>query len=153
MIRTSLALAAALAALPVQAQVYKCVVGGRTVYSQEPCPSGAASTTINRNAPSAPAPGASGGAAGPKNTAEQEQAFRKRQQEQQQAAKKDGQKQAEAQERQQNCNTARSQLAQYESGARVTRYNSSGERVYLDDTELQQEKARAQSLVRQWCPS
>jgi hypothetical protein len=148
--RTFLALAAVLAALPAQAQVYKCVEAGRTIYSQIPCPANAASTTINRSAPAAPPPGAAGSPA-PKGTAEQEQAFRKRQQEQQDAAKKDSQKQAQAKEQQQNCNVARSQLAQYEAGGRISRMDANGERQFLGDAEIEQEKARAKALVGQWC--
>jgi uncharacterized protein DUF4124 len=148
MTRTFLAFAAVLAALPAQAQVYKCVEAGRTIYSQTPCPSNAASsTTINRNAPATPAPGAPG----TQSTAEREQAFRKRQQEQQDAAKKDSQKQAEAKEQQQNCNVARSQLAQYEAGGRISRMDANGERQFLGDAELEQEKARARTLIGQWC--
>jgi uncharacterized protein DUF4124 len=149
MMRILIALTAALAALPAHAQVYKCVEAGRTVYSQTPCPANATATTINRNAPAAPAPGAAGG--GPQSAAEQEQAFRKRQQDQQDAAKKDSQKQAEAQEKQQNCSVARSQLAQYEAGGRISRTDANGERVFLGEAELAQEKARARTLIDQWC--
>src|SRR5689334_11533348 len=72
------------AALPAHAQVYKCVEGARTVYSQTPCPANSQSITINRNAPTTPPPGEAKTAA-PKSAADQEQAFRKRQQEQQKA--------------------------------------------------------------------
>ncbi len=150
MTRTLIALAAAFAALPASAQVYKCVEAGRTVYSQTPCAAGASSTTIRRDAPSSPAPGASGTAA-QQSTAEQEQSFRKRQQQQAEAAKKESLKQQEAQERQQNCNVARSQLAQYEAGGRISRMNASGEREFLDDAAIQQERVRAKAQVDQWC--
>src|SRR5262249_24277519 len=142
---TFVAIAAALAALPASAQVYKCAEGGHTVYSQVPCAAGAASTTIRRDAPSTPAPG-SGGATG-QTAAEQEQAFRKRQQQQADAAKKESAKQQESQERQQNCNIARSQLANYETGGRISRINASGEREFLDDATLEQEKARVRAMV------
>ena len=149
MTRTFIAIAAALAAFPASAQVYKCVESGHTVYSQIPCAAGAASTTIRRDAPSGPAPGS--GAASGQSAAEQEQAFRKRQQQQAEAAKKDGAKQQEAQERQQNCTTARSQLANYEVGGRISRINANGEREFLDDAGIEQEKARVRALVQEWC--
>ena len=152
MLRTSLAsltLAAALAALPAHAQVYKCIESGRTVYSQNPCPSGAQSTTIRRDAPTAPAPGAA--KAGPMTAVEQEQEFRKRQKEKEEAQKKDEQKTAQADEKQRNCETARQQLAQYEIGGRIGRIDSKGERYYLDDAQIDQGKASAQASVRQWC--
>jgi uncharacterized protein DUF4124 len=152
MTRISLAfIALSAAAFPAYAQVYKCVEGGRTIYSQTPCPAGSSqSTTISRRAPSAPAPGAAKSGA-PQTTAEQEQAFRKRQQEQQDAAKKDSLKQQEAQEKQQNCSVARSQLAQYQAGGRISRMDSNGERAFLGDAEIDQERARAQAQVDQWC--
>lgn len=149
--RTSFALIAVLAtALPAYAQVYKCVDGGRTIYSQTPCPSSSTSTTISRSAPSAPAPGA-GKSGAPQTAAEQEQAFRKRQQEQQKAQKKEEEKVAESKEKQERCSTARSQLAQYENGGRITRYDDKGERYYLEDSQIEQEKARARTSVDQWC--
>ena len=150
MTRILIALAAAAAAFPASAQVYKCVEGGRTVYSQTPCTAGASSTTIRRDAPASPPPGAPGAAA-PQTAAEQEQAFKKRQQQQAEAAKKESLKQQEVQERQQNCNVARSQLAQYEAGGRIARTNANGEREFLDDAAIQQERARAKAQVDQWC--
>jgi tRNA nucleotidyltransferase (CCA-adding enzyme) len=155
MTRNSLALAtlfavAAFAFTPADAQVYKCVEGGRTIYSQTPCASSSRSTTISKTAPSAPPPGAAT-SGGPQTAAEQEQAFRKRQQEQQEAAKKQSQKAAEAKEKQENCSTARSQLAQYEIGGRITRFDEKGERSYLSDAEIDQEKARARVEVDRWC--
>jgi len=150
MIRISLALAALAAALPAYAQVYKCVEGARTVYSQTPCPANSQSITINRNAPTTPPPGEAKTAA-PKSTADQEQAFRKRQQEQQKTQKKDDDKVAESREKQERCNSARSQLAQYEQGGRITRYDDKGERYLLDDSQLAQETARARAQVDQWC--
>jgi uncharacterized protein DUF4124 len=151
MLRTVLVLVTALAALPASAQVYKCIEGGRTVYSQRPCPTGAQSTTMSKDAPSAPAPGADK-AGGAPTTAEQEQAFRKRQKDKEAAQKKDDQKAAQAQERQRNCQNARQLLAQYEYGGRIAKVDAnSGERVYLDDAQIAQEKTRAQESVRQWC--
>jgi hypothetical protein len=151
MMRTFLALAALLAAaLPAHAQVYKCVEGARTVYSQIPCPADASSTTIRRTAPSAPAPGTAK-SGGPQTAAAQEPAFRKRQQEAQKAQKKDDEKTAQAREKEDHCNSARSQLAQYEQGGRIARFNDKGERYLLDDAQIEQEKGRAQALVDQWC--
>jgi hypothetical protein len=151
MTRNLLALAALFAvALPAHAQVYKCVEGGRTIYSQTPCTSSSRATTISKTAPSAPPPG-DAKSSGPQTAAEQEQAFRKRQQEQQEAQKKEGQKLAETQQKQENCNNARSQLAQYEMGGRIAGIDASGERYYLDDGQMAQERAKAQAQVSQWC--
>jgi len=92
--RLALLASAAFAFTPAHAQVYKCVDGGRTIYSQTPCPSNSSSSTLSRTAPTSPAPGTE--TSGAPGTAEQEQAFRKRQLEQQSAAKKDGEKVAQS---------------------------------------------------------
>ena len=152
MIRTSLALAAALVAAPAaHAQVFKCIDGDRTVYSQTPCPSGAQSTTIRRSGPTTPPPGDAKGGGAPKSAAEQEQAFRKRQQDQAKAQKKEDDRAAESQEKQQRCESSRSQLAQYEQGGRISRIDANGERYLLDDNQIAQETARARAQVDQWC--
>src|SRR3990172_3843417 len=64
MIRTSFLLGALLAAGAAQAQVHKCVdTGGKTVYSQVPCPKASKATTLQRTAPAVPqAPAAMGDA-------------------------------------------------------------------------------------------
>ena len=49
-----------------------------------------------------------------------------------------------------NCTRAREALHTMQSG-RVTRFDSKGERVFLDETQLAQETARAQREVQQWC--
>lgn len=148
--RTSFALIAVFTtALPAYAQVYKCVDGGRTIYSQTPCPTGASSTAISRGAPSGAAPGAE--KSGAPSTAEQEQAFRKRQQEQQAEAKKEGEKLAQTKERQENCASARAQLAQYTAGGRIRRLDEKGEPYFLEDSQIASEKARAEQRIAQWC--
>ncbi len=160
MIRLALFVLALLAAAGAQAQVYKCVdANGRVIYSQNPCPSNTKSGAITRHvdaAPGAPAAdkAAKGDAAkksGPKTAAEQEQEFRKRQQDQAKAAKEAAQKTAEAQRKEENCNNARSRLAQSEAGGRVVRFNAQGERYYLEDAQIEQEKAKARADVAQSC--
>jgi len=157
--RPVLSVIALLCATSAHAQVYKCVeAGGGIVYSQNPCPANSKSATINRTVPVAPpasagnaGKGAAAKAATPKTPAEEEQAFRKRQQEQQEAQKKAAEKTAEAKQKEDNCQRAREQLAQLEAGGRITRFNEKGEKSYLDDDQVNQEKARARSLVGQWC--
>jgi hypothetical protein len=164
MIRISLLAVAFLAATGAQAQVYKCVdAGGKVVYSQDPCPANMKSDTMTRNRPSAPAAppadssadkaakGDAAKSAAPKTAAEQEQAFRKRQQDQAKAAKESDQKSAEAQRKAENCRNARERFAQYDIGGRLSRINAQGERYYLDDAQVEQEKARARADVAQAC--
>ncbi|MGC2520918.1 MAG: DUF4124 domain-containing protein [Burkholderiales bacterium] len=146
---------ALLGATGAQAQVYKCIdPAGKTVYLQTPCPAGSRSATLGRKVPEAPAPAAAEKAAaksGPKSVAEQEQAFRKRQEEQQKAQKKNEDSLAESKEKEDNCRRARAQLTQYEIGGRISRYDEKGERYFLDDDQINQEKTKARSLVDQWC--
>ena len=159
MIRIALLVFASLAAAGVQAQVYKCAdASGNISYSQVPCPANAKREPISKGgippAPAtAPAEGAAGKAAkgGPMTPAEQEQAFRKRQQDQSKAAKDADQKTAEAQAKEANCRIARGRLAQYEIGGRITQIDAKGERYYMDDAQIESEKARARADISQMC--
>jgi hypothetical protein len=169
MIRFALSAIAFLAVSSAHAQVYKCVdANGKVIYSQNPCPANTKPGTMSRNVLSVPAPAApsadstdsSAGkaaksdaakSAAPKTAAEQEQAFRKRQQDQAKAAKDAGQKAAEAQQKAESCRNARERLAQYEIGGRLSRINAQGERYYIDDAQVEQEKARARADVALYC--
>jgi hypothetical protein len=169
MVRIALFAVAFLVVSSAQAQVYKCVdSSGKTIYSQDPCPANTKSGTMSRNvlpAPAAPSPdstadkAAKGDAAksaapktaAPMTAAEQEQAFRKRQQDQAKAAKESGQKDAEAQRKAEACRNARDRLAQYEIGGRLSRINAQGERYYLEDTQVEQEKVQARADIARAC--
>jgi type IV secretory pathway VirB10-like protein len=164
--RIALLVVAFLAASSAQAQVHKCVdAAGKIIYTQDPCPANTKSGTMSRNVLSAPAaPSAAPpadspvdkAAAAPKSTApktaaEQEQAFRQRQQEQAKASKQAEQKSAEAQAKEQNCRSARERLAQYDIGGRLSRITPEGERYYMDDAQIEQEKSRARAGIAQAC--
>jgi uncharacterized protein DUF4124 len=150
--------ALALASAAVQAQVYKCVdAKGKTVYSQSPCPQGSRTTTLNStaSAPSVPAASAAQGdsakAAKPKTTADLEQDFRKRRQQQAETDKKESERLAQAKDKEENCRNARIQLVSLESGLKQARVNEQGERFILDDSQVEQEKARALRAVETNC--
>ena len=151
-----------------QAQVYKCIdSSGKTTYLQSPCPSGAKSAALSRTVPPAlpqaePAAGAAGAdkadkagkaakASGPKSAAELELEFRKRKLEQEKSREKEEQKLAETKAREENCRNARLQVISLESGVRQLRIDEKGERQYLDQAGIEQEKASARSLAEQWC--
>jgi Skp family chaperone for outer membrane proteins len=157
---------AALGLASANAQVYKCIdANGKVIYSQNPCPANTKSGTVTRrvdrpaSAPAAAAPGSADKAAkgdaakktGPKTTADLEQDFRRRQQEQAKESKESTDKAAEAQRKQDNCRAARERLANFEIGGRITRVNPQGERYYLEDAQIEQEKARARADVAQAC--
>ncbi|MFM9968014.1 MAG: DUF4124 domain-containing protein [Burkholderiales bacterium] len=138
-----------------QAQINKCVdSSGKTVYSQGPCPKGTKSSSV-ASAPAVSAPAAKAGDAtkstGPKTTAELDQEFRKRQQEQSDARKKDEDRLAQAKAEQENCSMARRALAGYEQGGRQSSINDKGERVFLEDAQIEAEKQRARQSVSQFC--
>jgi Domain of unknown function (DUF4124) len=163
MIRIALLAIAALGTTAVQAQVYKCLdPNGKVVYSQNPCPPNMKRETMSRGgippasavAPAAGADKAGKGDAakgGPRTPAEQEQDFRKRQQDQAKAEKEADKKTAEAQAKEANCRIARQRLTQYEIGGRISQINDKGERYYMEDAQIEAEKARARADVSQFC--
>ena len=168
MFRIFLLSALSIFAAGAQAQVHKCIdASGKTTYLQSPCPSGAKSTAIRRTVPPAPPPsepaagiarpdktdkaGKAAKASGPKSAAELEQEFRKRKQEQEKSREKEAQKLAETKSREENCRNSRMQIINLESGARQFRIDEKGERQFLDEAGIEQEKAKARKLAEQWC--
>ena len=168
MIRFALFTIAAFFAAGAQAQVYKCLdKNGRTVYLQEKCPPSMKPEAMSRggipptpaaapaNAAADPASGAAAKSApansAPKTPAEQEQAYRKRLQDQAKSAKEADQKSAQAQAKEANCSNAKRRLAQYEIGGRISQINDKGERYYMEDAQIEAEKARARNDVSQYC--
>ncbi|HSS47233.1 MAG TPA: DUF4124 domain-containing protein [Burkholderiales bacterium] len=148
-----------LSAVASAAGVYKWVDSDGTVhYSDQPPPGAVKEQNLDNKSGTPPASsGASGTenaapkAAGPKTYIEQNAEFRKRQVEAEEKRAKEEKALAEAKERQQNCERARSSLESLQSGQRVTKYNEKGERAYLDDNERAQEIVSAQKAVDSWC--
>jgi septal ring-binding cell division protein DamX len=145
-------------ALPAQAQI-KCWTdaNGKRVCGDAP-PAGAKVTTL-KNPSSAPAPAAAASKdgkdakdakKGPMTPAEVEQDFRKRQADAEKASAKADLEAKEAATKKSNCASAQDTLRSMESG-RVQRIDAKGERVYLDDAQVQQETVKARQLVEQWC--
>jgi uncharacterized protein YaiL (DUF2058 family) len=163
MIRAVFLLCALLIAASAEAQVNKCIGAyGKIIYSQDPCPAGTRPAAMGRDVraatpqqASAPAtPGEKAGPAksdAPRTAAEEEQAFRKRQQEQAKEAKEAQLKAEQSQQKQANCRNARESLATLESGSRISQFNAAGERYYLDDAQIEQQKASARQTVAQAC--
>ena len=146
----SLFAAVLLAAPQAWAQVYKCVdASGKTVYLQWPCPPGQSSKMISRKSePAGDAPAAKPGA---KPAASPDQEFRKRQKEREEAEKKASEQSADAKRRQENCARAKEQLSLLDMGGRISRANEKGERYFLEDSQIAQEKTKAQASVAEWC--
>ena len=161
MIRFVLFASAMLVAAAAQAQVYKCLdANGVTVYRQDPCPPSMKREAMSRGgippAPVTPAAadaaagkaGKGEGKSGSPSLADQEQAFRKRQQE---AAKAGKEADDRARARAEQCNNAKQRLATYSIGGRISRVDANGERYYMEDSQIEAEKAKAQADVSQLC--
>jgi hypothetical protein len=138
-------------AAAASAQQYKWVdKDGKVRYGDVP-PPGVKATPLRAPPPraAAAAPAAKKDAAGKALTPEQ--AFRKRQED----AEKDREKQAKAdqaaQEKRENCTRSQDALRTLESGQRISRTDSKGERYFLDDSQVAQEMAKARQNAQQWC--
>jgi hypothetical protein len=140
-------------AAAVSAQQYKWVdKDGKVRYGDVP-PPGVTATPLKAPPPGSASPAAPAAAAkkdGDKPLSP-EAAFRKRQEE----AEKDREKQAkadqDAQEKRANCARAQDALRSLESGQRIARTDSKGDRYFLDDAQTAQETARARQSVQEWC--
>jgi Skp family chaperone for outer membrane proteins len=151
----ALVLVALLAAPASAQQLYKFVgPDGRVQYSDRP-PAGAQKVekVTSSRVSTIGSPGASGGEAGkaPKTAAEQEQAFRQRRAEAEEKAKKDEKLAQETKAKDAYCASARRELTSLQSGQRIVRTDDKGERVYLEDAQIQQEIARVQRDIAANC--
>lgn len=135
-------------ATAVSAQVYMWRdASGKVHYSDTPPPGvDAKRMRAGSQTDSAPATGAAG-----RSVAEQEVEFRKRQAEAEKARTKAEQERTAAEDNKRNCEDARNQLNALESGQRMSRVDSSGERIFLDDEMRAQEIEKTRKSVQSWC--
>jgi hypothetical protein len=124
---------------------------GRTRYGDVPPPGTNATRLRAPTPPSAPPPAAKDAKGPPLTPAEKAAEARKRQAE----AQKDREKQElaarDAQTKKENCARAQDYLRTVQSGQRISRADSKGEREYLDENQVAQEQARARQAVQEWC--
>ncbi len=162
MMRPAALLLALFVALPAAAQVYSWRdKDGRLNYADQPPASGEVKLLQDprqRQAQAAPAARSSGDAAAaasnkPKTLAERELEFRQRRAEAAEADAKEKKEAAEMADRQRYCEQLRNQLSALNSGQRVSRFNSAGEREYLDDAARAAEIDRQQQQLEQNCQS
>jgi len=140
---------AAALATAAAAQQYKWVdKDGRTQYGDFP-PAGVKATPLRGSSAPAPAAGTKGGA--PLSPAEQEAAFRKRQQDGQKEAEKSALLEREAAAKKENCARAQAYLRSLETGGRISTTDSQGERVYLEDSQIASETAKARKALQENC--
>jgi hypothetical protein len=121
---------------------------GKVHYGDTPPPG--ASVTRVRPPASAPASGADESEKAPLTPAEKEAEFRKRRIEAEKDRDKQAQASREAEEKRENCTRAQEALRTLETG-RVAGVNAKGERYFLDDSQIEQEKARVRQAAQQWC--
>ena len=137
------------------AQTYKWTdANGKIQYSDKPPTDGAAKsvTEVKRSSSIATSPAsATDKSARPLTPAEQEQAFRKRQIEGQESAQKQAKADGDRKFREEQCGRARQALAGLEAGGRQVRYDAKGERMFLDDAQIERERGRAKSDVDSLC--
>jgi len=153
-------------ALSAQAQWKWKDASGNVQYSDRPPPVGTPdkdilqrpATAVARNVSvvpvgtpaSAPASAPRPAASAP-TKAEQDAASRQKQDQDRENAKQKEEERRVAEQRRENCARARAQLRDLQSGARITRTNEAGERVFMDDVQRQAESERARGLVTSEC--
>ncbi|MFV0664148.1 DUF4124 domain-containing protein [Denitromonas sp.] len=138
-------------------QVYEWTdANGKRHFSDTP-PAGidAKPTGIRTSAPK-PSAQPAGGAAqstadAPTTWAEKNADFAKRKAEQADAAAKANEEAEQARRKKEACEQATTQLKLLESGGRVQRMNSAGEREVLDDAGRAEEIARTRDIMNQVC--
>jgi len=155
MSRTILLLILAASSAAAWSQTYKWRdASGSVQYSDTPPPVGAKDVQqLGRMAPPAQpaAPTTSSAAGAPKGYAEQDAEFRKRVAAKQEAEAKQAKSDDEERNRARNCELAKSQLTALETGARMVKLDSKGERQALSDEEREQARADSKKAVDIWC--
>jgi hypothetical protein len=148
---------------PLQAQWKWKDASGRVTMSDTPPPRGVPDKDIlqrpevrARAAVAAPAaPAASAASAAPAKPAappaDKDLEARKRAAEQEQQAKARAEEEKLAAQRAENCKNARAHLAALDSGQRIARYNTKGEREILDDAGRAAETRRAREVIASEC--
>ena len=138
------------------AQMYRWVdKDGKVRYGDTP-PPGAKTTSVKAPqsggaAPEAAAKDAKDAKKGPLTPAEQEQEYRKRQADSRKAAEKSEAENKAKSELSENCARTKEYLSTLSSGQRIARTNPSGERYYLDESQVAQETARARESMQAAC--
>ena len=151
----AIAFALALTAGLAVAQPYKWTdKDGRVTYSDKP-PVGGSATQVQSRVGSVTGSGASGAApakpAAPQTMAEKEQAFRKRQVDGRETEQKQAKLDEQNKQKTEACTNARSRMAGLESGGRQVRFNEKGERTFLDDSQITQERSSVQRDISNYC--
>jgi hypothetical protein len=133
------------------AQAYKWVDrDGKVRYGDVP-PAGVKATPLRPPPPGVQSPSAAAAKKDGDKPLTPEQAFRKRQEDAEKERDKQAKADQETQLKRENCTRAQDAVRTLETGQRVARTDSKGERYFLDDAQVAQELARARQSVQQWC--
>jgi len=122
---------------------------GKVHYSDMP-PADIKSTTIRKAGAPENSSQASGVAA-PKTLAEREADWKKSQKAKEEAAQKELKEQEAASIKQNNCESARTNLTTLENSPAIATYNSKGERTIMDDSIRKQRIDEARQAVNNFC--
>jgi hypothetical protein len=134
-------LALALAPLAM-AQLYKWVdKDGKVHYSDQPPPATATKQINVAPGPSTPAPSA----------LEKDKTLEKTRTESREAAKKAEDTEKVAKQRQEECDKARSYLKGLENGGRFVTFDAKGDRVFMEQDQIDAETAKARKNVEEAC--
>lgn len=142
-------LAIAMALAPAaSAQLYKYVdEKGKTVYSDQP-PVNVDSKQVNvpagRSAAAAPA-------AAPKTAVERDKELEKSRKETREKADKQAKAAERDQQAEQRCAASRERYAAFAEGGRIYKINEKGERVFMDDAELESGRERSRREMDEAC--
>ena len=124
------------------AQLYKWVdKDGKVHYSDQPPPAQASKQINVAPGPAAPAPSALA----------RDKALDKDRSEAKDAAKKAEDKEKIARQKQEECDRARSYLKGLENGGRFVTFDAKGERVFMEQDQIDAEMAKARRNVEEAC--
>jgi hypothetical protein len=150
----ALALATLLLPLTATAQIYQWKDGsGKVHYSDQPPPETAKQERkLTPRLPPAAAQTTSDAPPAAASIQDQEAAFKQRQVEQEEARAQQEKDSAAAGERKRNCEMAKGNLRNLQTGGRQVRIDpATGERFYLNDADIAQAVKDAQQAVDSWC--
>jgi hypothetical protein len=141
--RIALAAIALALAPAVSAQLYKYTdKDGKTVYTDQP-PANVESKPVRVQSAPPPAP--------PKTALEKDKELDKGRKEAADKAKKGEQAAKREADNEQRCADARSNYQLYDSGGRIAKRNAQGERVFLEQAEIDAEKQKARAVMDEAC--
>ena len=146
MIVVAVALALSPAAL---AQLYKYVdKDGKTVYSDQ-APTNVESKQIS--VPRSSAPAAAPAAAGNKSALEKDKELEKTREAAREKQKKSAEEAKQAEAAEQKCRQLREAYQTYAEGGRIQKLNDKGERILLDDAQIEAERNRTRREMEEAC--